>query len=587
MKIMMIIVILSVVCINFLKAASFDIGDLAKSVTKAAVSAKMLDVNFITDVQEIDSFTGTLNKELILKMETLSDLTKLKRKSSIVFVKDFSSLENIGYFKFSGENFDVEGKILVVVETSSEDRDVNTVKMFDNFWQNHIANINLLLLEDKQIEMLTFMPFNNGTCHNVDPQVINNFVNDTWESEQIFPNKFQNFNKCPIKLLSFILPPCVNDNENGEYSGYEIELVRLIAQMMNATLIVEVSKEAFGWGFLHENGSAGGVLKSTLEGKTDIAIGNYYLTSARARYLSFCVYFREKVVLTIPSGIPLNTFEKLLSPYARDTWAVLIITLAASLMLIGIAKRQRRQIRNFIFGKNTGNPYLNFIEVILFGSQVRLPKTNFSRTMLMYFILFCIVMRTLYQSGLFKFLQSDQRHPQVQTMDEIVEQKFEVFMHESFTELSKGLKIHPLRKYVGNQTMLYFTLKTLNPYNRIATVGPLTDILYDNQKNYKNFTFKILPEILLAVPVAMYFPKNHFIVNEISSRINNIESAGLKNYFISKYLFVVKEDVSTPLVKLNLDHLSGGFVLYLGGCIFGIATLLLEISIKYLIDVLI
>lgn len=580
---MHIIVILSVVvCINS-ASSSIDIGNLANSVCRAAVSAEMFDVSLIAseEIEETDFFAKLLSNELIVKIETWnsSKVVGHRRKSSIILVKNLSSIDVV-------ENFAVDGKVIVVVLTSLELTDTNIARLFGKFWQSFIANVNLVLLRDK-IRMMTFLPFSNGSCHNVEPKIINNFNGDSWSSDKVFTNKFRNFNKCPFKLASYESPPGVMVHANDTHSGFEIELIRLIAKLMNATLVVEICTEQFPWGFLHENGSAGGVLKQTLDGKTDISIGNFYLTATRAKYLSFCVYMNEKVVLTIPQGIPLSSFEKLLSPYAFDTWTALILTLATTLLLIFVVRRQHKLVRDFIFGVNTGNPYINLVEIILSGSQVKSPKNNFSRTMLMCFILFCIVMRTLYQSGLFKFLQSDQRHPQVQTIDELVEKKFDVYMYESFTELSQGLKIHPRRKYVGNRTISFFMQKTLDPHNKLATVGPLSEVLYENQKNYKNFTYKILPEILFSVPVALYLPKHHFMVSEMSTRINSIESVGLTKFYVSKYLTVVKEDTATPLRKLNLDHLSSGFVLYLVGCSFGIVALAIEVSIKRLMDVMV
>jgi hypothetical protein len=91
----------------------------------------------------------------------------------------------------------------------------------------------------------------------------------------------------------------------------------------------------------------------------------------------------------------------------------------------------------------------------------------------------------------------------------------------------------------------------------------------------------VLPEILFALPVAMYFPKNHFLANEVDSKISNLHSAGIIDRLIENYLVAIPKQSSSPgPKKLNFEQLTGGIYIFLGGCLIGILTFLVEILMK-------
>ena len=135
------------------------------------------------------------------------------------------------------------------------------------------------------------------------------------------------------------------------------------------------------------------------------------------------------------------------------------------------------------------------------------------------------------------------------------------------------------RKLVGSK-IEDFQMKTLDPNFKGAVVGPLSEVIYANLKNFKKFTFRVLPEILFSVPVAMYFPKNHFLVNEINSKISILKSAGLIDWWTSKYLQGRKEPLTIVPAKLNIKHLAGGFYIFIGGFTIAVICFIIERFVK-------
>ena len=96
-------------------------------------------------------------------------------------------------------------------------------------------------------------------------------------------------------------------------------------------------------------------------------------------------------------------------------------------------------------------------------------------------------------------------------------------------------------------------------------------------QNQKNFTLRILPEILFSIPLAMYFPKNHYSASIINSKVKIIHSAGLIDYWKSNYLLNRPKEISLPkLKKLTLEQLAGGNYILFGGCFISFLVFLYE-----------
>lgn len=91
----------------------------------------------------------------------------------------------------------------------------------------------------------------------------------------------------------------------------------------------------------------------------------------------------------------------------------------------------------------------------------------------------------------------------------------------------------------------------------------------------------MLPEVLFSVPVAMFFPKNHFLVGEIDSKINDLHSAGLVDKWTSDYLLSTQQRLyaSGPR-KINVQQLTGILIIFVGGCTVSILCFVVESLMK-------
>lgn len=81
-----------------------------------------------------------------------------------------------------------------------------------------------------------------------------------------------------------------------------------------------------------------------------------------------------------------------------------------------------------IYGANIRMPAMNVIGTFFGIGQVQLPVANFPRLILMYFILFCLIIRTAYQGVLFELITSDIKKPAPDTIEELIKLDFKFFI---------------------------------------------------------------------------------------------------------------------------------------------------------------
>lgn len=390
---------------------------------------KMCEINQLNVVFDKTSIKSVEFYEKLIKFTSQSLLISLTRseKTHTQIFLTLLVLENESFMRIvniSSQNTKEKFIILLINKTFIDDEII-----FRSFLRFHTYNVNLVF-EDTSgtVKINSVFPFIENDCENKKSETINYYDDkkSIWKSKEIFPNKLKNMNQCPVKLSTFESSPNVKI-ENNLISGYDIDLLQQISKIMNFTLQISVLDEPVAWGFIMDNGTSGGVIKKVVESEADMGIGGYYLTYSRAKFMSFCVYSSEKIVVVIPRGRPLSSLEKLFSPFDFLAWIFLLVTFFVAVLAVLIVKQMKKPVRDFVFGSNVGNAYMNMLDIFLNGSQPVEPKRNFARTLVTLFVIFCIVIRTTYQASLFQFLQSEQRLAEIKTVDELID---------------KGLKIH-------------------------------------------------------------------------------------------------------------------------------------------------
>lgn len=164
-------------------------------------------------------------------------------------------------------------EIFVIVATVEiVHNDVNTLnKIFKTLWKNNLLNAHVLIQDQPQFWTLyTFMPYQKD-CSNLSDVKIESFTpfnyteNMTVTKDQLFPEKLNDFNQCPLTIAIAYLNPFIiapeNADANHTYDGIEFEIVEQIAKSLNFHPVFVSSTDGTAHGVILANKTITGNLK--------------------------------------------------------------------------------------------------------------------------------------------------------------------------------------------------------------------------------------------------------------------------------------------------------------------------------------
>lgn len=380
---------------------------------------------------------------LSVQIESFDGIRKLpeRRKNSIIFIDSFESFGRLHEI-LNDQSFDFDGFYLIVcLDITAAEANA----MFRRLWKKFIYNVGLLTLVNEAVTLQTFIPFGKKKCFDTDTEVINVFDGDRWSTNAFFPQKLKNFQQCPISVTTFEYAPTVIVKKlyNGsiELVGSDIELLNGLSVVLNFKIELNFLPNFGDWGVLYENGTATGAHKLLVEKKTDAMIGWFYVSYMKTLFMASSEpYFMVPLNIIIPSGSSFTPLQKLLIPFEPNVWILLLIVLLIALLVILTVEYRARHLRNFIIGSNVRSPLMELLVVLCGLSSHSLPRQQFPRYLLTMFLLFCLVMRTLYQSALFKFMQSDRTGNGVTSIDEMMNEGFTIYSYPSLEPFWKEMK---------------------------------------------------------------------------------------------------------------------------------------------------
>lgn len=120
----------------------------------------------------------------------------------------------------------------------------------------------------------------------------------------------------------------------------------------------------------------------------------------RNRYMkSSYIYYTSNLIWISPPGRLFTSFEKLFKPFGRIMWTCTLIIFVVAFLTVFVVRLQSTSAQNFVFGRGNSSPCLNIVNVFFGGSLSKLPVRNFARTILAFFMIYCLIIRSSYQGN--------------------------------------------------------------------------------------------------------------------------------------------------------------------------------------------
>lgn len=259
----------------------------------------------------------------------------------------------------------------------------------------------LVDMSEKSIDLATSFMYAPGSCRKNHFVKINRFKRSTmrWENSIFYPEKYRNFHGCNLTIAkSFYL---------GK-GGASLNAIAVFGEILNFKSRIK--------NFID--------IEDSFDSTEVDLIADTIINPDTSRVVIGQPYEIMQHMFFIPPGVPYTAFEKMLLPFEFDVWVAILATLLLALGVILLTQLLSTSVKNFVFGLNIRTPTLNLFNILLTGGQAKVPGRNFARFLFMLFIIWCIIIRTCYQSEMFKYLQADARKPEVKSLVELIEKNF-------------------------------------------------------------------------------------------------------------------------------------------------------------------
>lgn len=425
------------------------------------ISPEISDDFLVKDFKDLLLAQRSTSPRVVFRQETTTQLKVIPgriKRFNVFIIRNYQEFF-LMFLELNSNLFKFNGYFLVVL--------VNGVipevgKIFDLLWNIHIYNVIVIFeVENGSVLLQTFMPFQDTNCSDTSPVLISEFNDGNFIKgfDNLYPEKMKNLHRCQIRLSvatnqgPFVFKELL---PNGTYvpKGQSISLIETLSERMNFC----INYTYFGpEGYFFENGSSEGPLKYLVDGNADLSITNWWLKTDRLKFFdSSTSYASDSINLLVPPGKDITAFEKLFFPFKTSLWILISLCFVVGFLVIFITKRHTKFVQNFVFGNDVKNHYLNLFIGFIGGAQIVLPRRNFARFLLMTFLLYSLVIRTLYQGSFYKFSQSNKHHKRVQSIEEMVKQDFKFYVFSGVEDLFKSTEAIKNRSFHGFEYQMIF-----------------------------------------------------------------------------------------------------------------------------------
>lgn len=392
---------LKTVCIHFLafvintKLSTSTLAFQKVSEFLLATNYQISVINYDCDVDFVENVVlkQVKSRNVPYKVEHFKqNLKKAEIKTSAVLM--FSSVKSLTKFNKNVflSNFSPNPQFFVFCRNASFN-EISSLK------EDEILQFEYFLVdEENSIKLLTFEWFTSTKCNVTQLVQINEFnkTRNLWKNANFKVRKFHTFYGCKVvvsmvpQIPAFIVT--LTDEKKLSFSGFNYEIVKEFAEIMNFTLFIDIFK-----------------LNSTAYQPYDVLI---QLSSSSIVYkflkirpvMSTLPYMTRRDFIAVPPGESFNCYEKLLLPFDTATWALIVLVFFVAFGTTFIVAFMKNPVKFFVFGKNVTMPATNILRIFFGISQVSMPGRNFSRFLAMLFILYCLIIRTAWQSKMFEFM---------------------------------------------------------------------------------------------------------------------------------------------------------------------------------------
>jgi hypothetical protein len=431
--------------------------------------------------------------------------------------------------------------------------------------------------QDEQIISYTWSPYSDINCGGKCVSVYildkckNSVIHQHSPQKEMFPLDLKGCSLVTFAVVSepYVLPAdekLINTSYNDAYAfskGGEINLVKIISQFTNMTVILRTSEILENWGTVMWNGTATGAYGALRNDSVDLVIGNIEVTRTIRRWFDPTVsYTQDEMTWCVPKAGQAHTWNNLVIIFQWSTWVATFV----SLVVMGLV------FHYFYFKENEGevtkwptNSLLMTLSMLLGWGASFNPKSTTFRVLIFGWLCFSINMGISYESFLRSFLMHPRFEKQISTESDLIQSKIPLGgreIYRSYFETNNASSFYLYRKYTSTTFSEGMRRAALD--RNFAVVSSRRQASYQDQKLGK------------GKPLIYCFPESHNLYKygvvllarkwfPMLERLNNIIRSVSENGLIDKWneellIHTGSVESASSIEPLSIQHLLGAFM---------------------------
>lgn len=450
---------------------------------------------------------------------------------------------------------------------------INTLREFK------LLNTIVLVYDEfaKEVISYTWKPYSDKNCggfcsavHVIDV-CKNGIIHELVEQSEFIP---LNMKGCPLVTYAVISEPYVMPpkkkiilsrfNDAYEFSkGGEINLVKIITQFTNMSMIVRMSQKEENWGTVYADGTASGAYGELMNDSSDLAIGNIEVTKTiRKLFHPTISYTQDEMTWCVPKAKKSANWENLINIFQWSVWTVTLI----SLIVTGVIFHYFYYKENLKIATKWPTKSLLMTLSMLLGWGARFqPKSTTFRILIFCWLCFSLNMGICYDSFLRSFLMHPRFEKQINNEADLILSGIPLggrAIYRSYFETNNASSFYLYRKY--NSTTFSEGIRRAALRRDFAVVSSRRQAEYYDQVlgkgepllycfMEKNNLYKY-GVVLLA---RKWFP----LLDRFNSIIRRVVENGLINKWNDEMIIHKVSEVEIGvIVPLSINHMKGAFM---------------------------
>lgn len=257
-----------------------------------------------------------------------------------------------------------------------------------------------------------------------------------------FPKKFKQLNRCPLRFGAYISYPrfiIKTENRVKKFTGVTVDVGTAFGNVLNFTAnFIEYEEDT---GVIYGNKTATALVKKVMDNVVDTMVTTLQTDRMEVMSATRTLYF-DQLVLVVPPPFLMDPMERILLPFTYASWISIGTVLLLACCVIKVLQFTPEAIHNYVIGRN-----------------VKLPRSNFPRFLLVKFVIFTLIIRSLYQGRVFDILKRDSRSVDLKTVNEYNDRKFTFYIFRTLAANFQGTNIINMSRLVtagSNERILRF-----------------------------------------------------------------------------------------------------------------------------------